>query len=175
MKLIALFTDASLDPENKAGVGACLIVSAFFPHNMPSEIKFSEPAELLKLRRLEETSSAALELRTVLWGVEEYKENFSGQGKLRVYSDSGCVTNLLKRRPGLEARGFLSGRGKRRLKNAPLYRKFYELHDELSFETIKVKGHGPSSSRDGTERIFSSLDREARKELRLWMEELNKL
>lgn len=175
MELMALFTDSSLNLDNKAGVGACFIVSAFFLDTPPSEIKFSELSGLLKVRRFEETSSAALELRTVLWAVEEYKKSFSGWGNLRLYSDSKCVADLLKRRPGLEDKYFLSGTTNRLLKNALLYRKFYEFHDELVFEIIKVKGHGPSSSRDTVERIFSFVDRETRKELRLWMKELKKL
>jgi len=173
---MALFTDSSLNPKNKAGVGACLIVSGSFLDRPPSDVKVFELAGLLKVKRFEETSSAALEIRTVLWAVEEYKKEFqlSGTEKLQVYSDSKCVSDLLKRRPGLEAKGFLSGSTNRLLKNAALYRKFYKFHDELAFEVIKVKGHSPSSSRDTIERIFSFVDKETRKELRLWMEELKK-
>ena len=162
MELMALFTDSSLNLDNKAGVGACFIVSAFFLDTPPSEIKFSELSGLLKVRRFEETSSAALELRTVLWAVEEYKKSFSGWGNLRLYSDSKCVADLLKRRPGLEDKYFLSGTTNRLLKNALLYRKFYEFHDELVFEIIKVKGHGPSSS------LAKSGTRDAHRGCRLW-------
>ena len=174
MKGMALFTDSSLNPKNKAGVAACLIVSGSFLDRPPSDVKAFELAGLLKVKRFEETSSAALEVRTVLWAIEEYKKEFqiSGAEKLRVYSDSKCVKDLLNRRSGLEARGFLSGSTNRLLKNAALYRKFYKFHDELAFQVIKVKGHSPSSSRDTIERIFSFLDKETRKELRLWMEEL---
>ncbi len=70
MKSMALFTDSSLNPNNKADVDACLIVSGSFLDTLPSEIKFSEIAELLKVKRFEETSSAALELRTVLWAIK---------------------------------------------------------------------------------------------------------
>ncbi len=163
---MALFTDSSLNPKNKAGVGACLIVSGSFLDRPHPDVKASELAGLLKVKRFEETSSAALEIRTVLWALNEYKKNFTRMEKLQVYSDSKCVTDLLKRRPGLEAKSFLSGRTKCLLKNAALYRKFYKFHDELAFEIIKVKGHSPSSSRDTIERIFSFVDRETRKELR---------
>ncbi|MBI4684882.1 MAG: ribonuclease H [Nitrospirae bacterium] len=173
---MALFTDASLNPKIKVGVGACLIVSGSFLDTLSSEIKFSEIAGLLKVKRFEETSSAALEIRTALWAVEEYKKEFqlSRTEKLQVYSDSKCVTGLLGRRAGLQAKCFLSDNTNRLLNNAALYRKFYKIHDELAFEIIKVKGHSPSRSRDTIERIFSFVDKETRKELRLWMEELKK-
>src|SRR4030065_1759279 len=96
MKSMALFTDASLNTKIKAGVGACLIVSGSFLDRPPSEIKFSEIAELLKEKRFKETSSAALEIRTVLWALEEYKKIFAQMEKLHVYSDSKCVSTLLK-------------------------------------------------------------------------------
>lgn len=171
---MALFTDSSLNPNNKAGVGACLIVSGSFLDRPPSDVKAFELAGLLKVKRFEETSSAALEIRTVLWALEEYKKIFARMEKLQVYSDSKCVSDLLKRRPGLEAKGFFSGSTNRLLNNAALYRKFYKFHDELAFEVIKVKGHSPSSSRDTIERIFSFVDKETRKKLGLWMEELKK-
>ncbi len=109
------------------------------------------------------------------WGLRRIHQNSRCKTRLhRPTFDSKCVTDLLKRRPGLEAKGFLSGSANRLLKNAPLYRKFYKFQDELAFEVIKVKGHSPSSSRDTIERIFSFVDKETRKELRLWMEELKK-
>jgi len=175
MKIMALFTDSSLNAKIKVGVGACLIVSGSFLDRQPLDVKTSEMAGLLKVKRFEETSSAALELWTVLWALEEYKKIFARMEKLQVYSDSKCVTDLIKRRPGLEAKSFLSGRTNRLLNNAALYRKFYKFHDEVAFKVIKVKGHSPSSSRDTIERIFSFVDKETRKELRLWMEELKKL
>src|SRR4030065_2236403 len=111
MKSMALFTDPSLNPKNKAGVGACLIVSGSFLDRPPSDVKAFELAGLLKIKRFEETSSAAIEIRTVLWAVEEYKKEFqlSGTEKLQVYSDSKCVTDLLKRRPRLDDTGFFFG------------------------------------------------------------------
>ena len=175
MKSMALFTDSSLNAKIKVGVGACLIVSGSFLDRPPSDVKAFEMAGLLKVKRFEETSSAALELWTVLWALEEYKKIFGWMEKLQVYSDSKCVTDLIKRRPRLEAKSFLSGRTNCLLNNAALYRKFYKFHDELAFEVIKVKGHSPSRFRDTIERIFSFVDKETRKELRLWMEELKKL
>ena len=69
-------------------------------------------------------------------------------------------------------RGF-RGRGTdRQLRNASLYRRFYELYDELEFEITKVKGHTGHFSRNAVQEVFSYLDRQVRKTLRLWLEEL---
>ncbi len=162
----ALFTDASLHPGRKLGVGAYLLLPASLP------FETSEAAGRVKVRRFEDTSSAKLELQTAMWALEEYRNGtrIPGPGKLYLYSDSQCVSGLLKRRAGLLAGGFLSKRSNRPLRNAALYRAFYELHDELGFEVVKVKGHSGTRLTDRTQRIFSFVDREARKALRLWAE-----
>jgi ribonuclease HI len=125
------------------------------------------------VRRFEDTSSTKLEIQTVLWALEEYQNGskIPEHGKLYLYSDSQCVLGLLKRRPCLLASGFLSKRTNRSLRNAPLYRAFYEFHDELGFEVIKVEGHSRSRPHDSAHRIFSFVDKEVRKALRLWMDE----
>jgi ribonuclease HI len=160
----ALFTDVSLHPGRKLGVGAYLLLPASLP------VETSEAAGRVKVRRFEDTSSAKLELQTALWALKEYRDGtrIPGPGKLYLYSDSQCVSGLLKRRPGLLAGGFLSKRSKRPLRNSALYRAFYEFHDELGFEVVKVKGHSRAGLTDSTQRIFSFVDREARKALRLW-------
>jgi ribonuclease HI len=162
----AIFTDVSLHPKLRSGVGGYLFVPSSFLEE-PSQIRTSSAvAERLALRRFENTSSTELEVRTVLWALEEYqKEKGSGPGDLRIYTDSQCVSGLLKRRPGLEAKAFISKRTKRPLKNAPLYRRFYQLYDELGFAIIQVAGHSRSSSQDRVHRIFSWVDREIRKAL----------
>lgn len=163
----ALFTDVSLDPGRKLGVGAYLVLPASLI------IKISEVAERIKVRRFEDTSSTKLEIQTVLWALEEYRNGpqISGHGKLYLYSDSQCVSGLLKRRPGLLARGFLSKRSNQPLRNSTLYRAFYKFHDELGFEVIKVKGHSRTRHNDSAQHIFSIVDKEVRKALRLWIDE----
>jgi len=168
MNDIALFTDVSLNPGRKLGVGACLVLPASLL------IEKSEVADRVKVRRFEDTSSTKLEIQTVLWALEEYRNGpeMPGPGKLYLYSDSQCVSGLLKRRPGLFAGDFLSKRSKRPLRNSTLYRAFYEFHDELGFEVIKVRGHSRTRPNDSAHRIFSFVDKEARKALRLWTVEL---
>jgi ribonuclease HI len=162
----AIFTDVSLHPQLRSGVGGFLVIPSSFLVE-PSQIRTrDEVAERLVLRRFEKTSSTELEVRTVLWALEEYlEEKGSVPGNLRIYTDSQCVSSLLKRRPRLEAKAFISKRTDRPLKNAPLYRRFYQLYDELGFEVIQVAGHSRSSSQDPIHRIFSWIDREVRKAL----------
>lgn len=173
MNEVALFTDVSIDPVRKQGIGAYFFIPASFLAASPQDVEQSDVSERLVLRRFENTSSTELEVRTVLWALEEYrKERQSGEPQdLKIYTDSQCVAGLLKRRPGLEAKGFLSKRSNTLLKNALLYRRFYELSDELGFEVIKVAGHTRSSSRDTIHRMFSFLDREVRKALGIWMKQ----
>jgi ribonuclease HI len=171
MNDIALFTDVSLNPGRKLGVGAYLVLPASLL------IEKSEVVDRVKVRRFEDTSSTKLEIQTVLWALEEYRNGpkIPGPGKLYLYSDSQCVSGILKRRPGLLARvlarDFLSKRSNQPLRNSTLYRAFYEFHDELGFEVIKVKGHSRTRLNDSAHRIFSFVDKEVRKALRLWTDE----
>jgi len=171
MNSFALFTDVSLNPRLKCAVGGYLIVPASFLSVPAQSIEKSEVTKRLVLRRFEGSSSASLELETALWALEDYRNTLksSSPGKLLLYTDSQCVAGLLKRRTGLEANRFLSSKTNLPLKNASLYRTFYEFHDELGFEVTKVKGHTRSCSRDTVHSIFSFIDREARKALKLWI------
>lgn len=93
MNSIALFTDVSLNPELKLGVGVYLVVPTSFLKVSPHSIEISELAERLVVRRFEGTSSTTLEVRTVLWALEDYRNELkvSRLRKLHVYSDSQCV------------------------------------------------------------------------------------
>jgi ribonuclease HI len=174
MNSFALFTDVSLNPTIKLGVGAYLVVPTSFLDVAPDRIVRSEVAERLRTRRFEGTSSTKLEVQTVLWALEHYRKEckVSGPGKLYVYSDSQCVAGLLRRRPGLEANSFRSNGTNRLLKNAALYRNFYKFYDELKCEVVKLVGHSRLCSHDTVHRIFSLVDREARKALKRWMREV---
>ncbi|MBI5633816.1 MAG: GIY-YIG nuclease family protein, partial [Nitrospirae bacterium] len=169
MKDIALFTDVSVNPGLRLGIGAYLVMPASLLE-ASGEIDSAELTDQIKVQRFENSSSTKLELQTVLWAIGEQRKAL--KGKIRIYSDSQCVSGLLKRRARLVAENFVSSRTTLPLKNAPLYRSFYECHDELDFEVVKVKGHGRVSARDKVHRIFSLVDKSARKALRLWMDEL---
>jgi ribonuclease HI len=172
MKSFAVFTDASLNPKLHLGAGACLIVPAAFLEQPAESIEASTVDGLIRIKRFEETSSAALEVRTVLWALEEYRSGLqdSGSGQLRLYCDSQCIAGLPGRRAALEAGEYISRATGRPLYNATLYRAFYERHDQLGFEIIKVAGHTRTAARDTVHRIFSYIDKEARRALRLWVQ-----
>jgi len=169
----ALFTDVSLNPELKLGLGAFLVVPSSFLEVTPHSIESLKLAERLMFRRFECTSSTRLEVQTVLWALEDYRNKLTvpGPRKLQVYSDSQCVAGLLRRRNKLEVNGFLSKRTTRLLKNTSLYHQFYEFYDEMGFEVIKVAGHTRSCSRNTVHCIFSFVDREVRKALNVWTAE----
>jgi ribonuclease HI len=97
----ALFTDVSLNPQRKLGIGAYLLVPTPFLEIMPNDIERGEISARLRLRRFTETSSTKLEVQTVLWALKNFREEFncSDLGRVRVYTDSQCVAGLLRRRP----------------------------------------------------------------------------
>ncbi len=174
MNRYALFSDVSVNPGLKLGFGAYLLIPSSFLEIPPERIFQPEFVEQINLRRFDATSSTKLELQTLLWALEDFQKEASGSrfGTLDVYSDSQCVTGLPQRRSRLEMHGFCSGGTGHPLKNACLYRKFYEFYDALGFEVVKVVGHSRSRSHDSTHRIFSFVDKEAGRALRLFMEEL---
>jgi ribonuclease HI len=173
MNSFALFTDVSINPQRGLGIGACLPVPAAFLTMAPHDIDRGKISALLRFRMFTDTSSTELELRTALWALEIFQDEFncSAPGSVRVYTDSQCVAGLLGRRGRLEANNFLSGRTGRPLTNATLYREFYAAYDELGFEVIKVAGHSRARAHDTVQRIFSCVDRETRRSLALWMAE----
>ena len=169
IKDFALFTDVSVSPGLKLGVGAYVMIPASFLEASSGVIGRPEITGRLKVRRFEGTSSTRLELQTVLWALTEIRQK--PYGSLTIYSDSQCVTGLVKRKPRLLAAGFFSKKTNRQLGNASLYRIFYEFHDELGFQVVKVDGHPGSRVHDAAHRIFSFVDKEARKALKIWLKE----
>jgi ribonuclease HI len=168
----ALFTDVSLNPQRKIGVGGYLLLPVPFLERKTHDIEQGEVSARLIIRRFAESSSTKLELQTVLWALENSREELSCSvpGSLRIYTDSQCVAGLLGRRAGLTERDFLSGRSGRPLINAHLYRAFYEASDQLGFQLVKVSGHSLASSHDTVQRIFSYVDREVRKALTICLD-----
>ena len=166
----ALFTDVSVNPGLKLGVGAHVKIPALFLEASAGVIERSQITRQLKVRRFEGASSTRLELQTVLWALEENQRG--PHGSLTIYSDSQCVAGLLKRKARLQAGGFLSKKTNRQLGNASLYQAFYEFHEESGFDIVKVAGHSGSRIQDSAHRIFSFVDKEARKALKIWLHEL---
>ena len=169
MSSFALFTDVSVNPQRKLGVGGYLLVPVTFLKNEPHDIKQCELSAQIKIKRFTETSSTKLGVRTVLWALEDLREELAGLAPwtLQIYTDSQCVAGLVRRRDGLVSGDFLAKRSGRPLANALLYREFYEAYDQLGFQLNKVPGHSRTCSHDAVQRIFSYVDREVRKALNL--------
>lgn len=166
-----LFSDASLNPQLKIGVGGYVVVPESYIRMPLNLIEKSELDEMIVLRRFRETSSTKLEIQTVLWALGEYcnKSTVSNSDQLHIYSDSQCVAGLLSRRPLLEGNGFHSRRGSHILKNASLYVEYYKFHDRLKFKVVKVSGHARNRSHNTNQRIFSFVDQKVRKTLKRWV------
>jgi ribonuclease HI len=172
MNSFALFTDVSLNPRRKLGVGAYLFVPASFLENEPHGIEQDAVFTRLKIKGFAETSSTTLEVQTVLWALEQVREKLIGPagGDLEIYTDSQCVAGLLGRRTALEQNDFIAKRSGRLLSNAALYRAFYAAHDRMGFRVNKVSGHAPACSHDTIHRIFSSVDQGVRRALGVWLD-----
>lgn len=173
MGRFALFTDVSVNPRLRLGVGACLLLPLQFLNVPRHELDPAGLSGQIFYRRFTDTSSSKLEMQTVLWGMEIYRAQVPDpvRGELQLYTDSQAVTGLLGRRAHLEENRFLSGRSGLPLDNATLYGKYFATWDELGFEIVKTTGHSRASSHDSIQRIFSIVDRGARRTLKLWMTE----
>ena len=170
----ALFTDISVDPRKGIGVAGCLLLPMAFLDTPPQDIDRGELSAKLCCRRFTDTSSTKLELQAVLWGVELYRTLVPDQERcgLRLYTDSQCVSGLPSRRERLEVSAYHAARSGRLLANADLYAELFAVKDELGFEIVKVAGHSRASSHDSVQRIFSIVDRGARRTLKLWLSDL---
>ncbi|MEO0508796.1 MAG: RNase H family protein [Verrucomicrobiota bacterium] len=151
--MLHLFIDGSVDPSSRMGVGAKLALKRIdtSKQNYVSSIKFKE---------FHDTSSTQLEIRTLLWALDELEVS-----SLKVYTDSLNIIGLPERRNRLEQSEYLSKNGKL-LNNHHLYREFYIKSDQFNLELIKVKGHSPGPGHTNIESIFSQVDRASRRELR---------
>ena len=155
MGKLYLFTDGSVHVQSKIGFGACLVLSE-------REMDAENLKQRVQTKRFENTSSTRLELQTLLWALSVLQ---SGDQQIIIYTDSQNITRMVDRRHRLEVNRFCSKSGKP-LKNAELYKQFYEMFDSLNCEIVKVQGHQPSRRKDEIERIFSFVDKASRKALR---------
>ena len=155
MDKLFLFTDGSVDTKSKTGFGAYLFVT-------DTLVPVESLSKQIRVRRFNNTSSARLELETIIWAFREIKESAD---RFIVYTDSQNIVGLKGRRERLEKNKFLSGKSKP-LKNADLYIQFYKITDRLNCEFIKVQGHIVSHKKDQIDKLFTLVDRESRNALR---------
>ncbi len=147
MKKIKLFTDSSVNPQEKIGFAAYLLLD--------DEIEsFQNFKDNIKIKRFEDTSSTKLELQTLLWALEELKEIVDKNTIVEVYTDCQNIIGLKNRRDKLERNNFHSSSGKL-MNNHELYKEFFRKLDELNLTFIKVKGHKKNSLKDEIDNILN--------------------
>ena len=169
MDRIFLFTDSSVNPQNKVGFGACLILkeSEFL------NLSLNETQRKTAFKKFTSTSSTTLELQTVLWALSEIMNHYTIPeiiNHLILYTDSQCIEKLLERREKLEKSHYLSAGQNRELSNSSLYKEFNGLSDQLKFQVVKVKGHSKIASKDRIHLVFSLVDKASRRKLREYRE-----
>ena len=155
MDELKLFADGSVNTQSRIGYGAYLAVSecGLFLDSLRTRVK---------VRRFEHTSSTKLELQTLLWGLSDIQALGS---KVIVYTDSQNIMGLPGRRDRFEQNDYRSKKNKR-LSNYELYQEFYRVIDHLDCELVKVRGHQVSNQKDDISKLFTLVDRAARKALR---------
>jgi ribonuclease HI len=155
MDQLMLFADGSVNTQSNIGYGAYLSVSE-------RGLSLDSVRASVKVRRFEHTSSTKLELQTVLWALNDIQA--LGR-KVILYTDSQNILGLQGRRERFEQNDYRSKRNKR-LSNFELYQEFYRMTDHLDCELVKVRGHQVSNQKDDISKLFTLVDRAARKALR---------
>ena len=155
MDELMLFTDGSVNTQSNIGYGAYLAVSE-------RRISLNSVKTSVKVRRFEHTSSTKLELQTLLWALNDIQ---ASNRKVILYTDSQNILGLQGRRERLEQNDYRSKKNKR-LSNYELYQELYRTIDHLDCELVKVRGHQVSNQKNDINRLFTLVDRAARKALR---------
>ena len=155
MDKLILLTDGSVHARLKIGYGAYLAV---YEH----ELSLDTLKDRVKVKRFEHTSSTKLELQTLLWALSDIQ---ALARRVTVYTDSQNIMCLPKRRDRFEKNDYQSKKNMR-LNNDKLYQEFFRMNDLLGCEFIKVRGHQVSNQKDDIDRLFTLVDRAARKALR---------
>ena len=150
-----LFTDGSVNTQSNIGYGAYLAVSE-------RGLSLNSVRMSVKVRRFEHTSSTKLELQTLLWALNDIQA--LGR-KVILHTDSQNILGLQGRREQFEQNDYRSKKNKR-LSNYELYQEFYRMIDHLDCELVKVRGHQVSNQKDDISKLFTLVDRAARKALR---------
>ena len=150
-----LFTDGSVNTQSNIGYGAYLAVSE-------RGLSLNAVRMSVKVRRFEHTSSTKLELQTLLWALNDIQA--LGR-KVILYTDSQNILGLQGRREQFEKNDYRSKKNKR-LSNYELYQEFYRMIDHFDCELVKVRGHQVSNQKDDISKLFTLVDRAARKALR---------
>ena len=151
-KNLSLFIDASVNPQEKVGYGAYLLVD---------ELTKAAPSNI-KTKLFKNTSSTKLELETLLWAFENLSPKNTSY---TVYTDCQNIIGLKSRRDSLEKKNYLNAKNEQ-IKNHLLYKEFYALIDSFNCDFTKVKGHKKTNEKDTIDIIFTLVDKASRSKLR---------
>ena len=163
-----LFTDGSLNPQRRIGIGIALLVPESFLETESKRIDAKEIAALTRHRRIKDTSSTKLEVQTAIWAIREFED----KSPIVLHTDSQNVVGLHARRERLEANKYVSNETGKTIRHAELYQRYFALADQCEFTVRKVTGHSDFRYQDTVHRIFHYVDREARRLLKQWLREL---
>lgn len=155
-----MFVDSSVNPQSKIAF-ACYLVKS------DEDIDLQALQNSIKSKIFKNTSSTKAELQALLWAFEEIlnSKNLDTNLEIKVYTDCQNIISLKSREEKLEKSNYHSKTGKP-IKNAELYREFFEKTKSKNIEFIKVKGHKKGSLKDSIDSIFSLVDRASRRSLR---------
>jgi ribonuclease HI len=152
MDKVYLFTDGSVNPQSKVGIGGYILLD---------NLECLDRCKVIT-KKFENTSSTKLELETLLWAFDDL--DLKGL-KAVVYTDCQNIMTLLDRREKLEKKAYKNSKGLE-INNASLYKEFFKTIDAINCEFIKVKGHKKSSLKDNVDEIFTLVDKTTRRALR---------
>ncbi len=155
-----LFSDGSVNTKSGIGYGAYLLVKNLDTTSLEAS------KNNIQIKRFNSTSSTKLELEALIWALEKVMPQLSRfNSELTIYTDSQNIVGLPNRREGLEQNNYYS-RNNKRLANYLLYKKFYQLSDQLNFELVKVRGHKALSQKNEIDQYFALVDQAARRAMR---------
>lgn len=166
--IIYLFTDGSVNPQEKIGFASYLLLDNI---DEKSDFKLKELKDTIKCKMFEDTSSTKLEVQTLLWALKDI--NISDK-KIIIYTDCQNILGLDNRRDKLQKNNYFSKSGKQ-IKNHLLYKEYYSCVDKISYEFIKVKGHKKSYLKDNIDNIFTLVDKASRNALREYLSQGNNI
>lgn len=165
---LLIFSDASVDSKLQTGFGAYLAIPESELHSFDDmEAAADIPQGKIEIKRFTASSPTQLEIATVLWAVQDVMPRASASaGNIILFTDSQSIIDLPRRRTRLERSGFIGKTSGKALKNADLYRAFYQLQDRLAFKLVKLKGHRKLADKTRLDRVFACVDKAARQALR---------
>ena len=134
-----LFTDGSVNPQKKIGIGAYLLLY----DNISHYSTLSKDDVITK--RFDNTSSSKLELESMLWALNKIIKTNS---KVIVFTDCQNIIGLKDRRERFEQNNYITNK-KILIKNHELYKEFYRLTDKMECDFVKVKGHKKNEEKIG--------------------------